>query len=354
MDEKMKQIFSSVAAIVLCIVFLWCGNKFIWKAAVDPQTDPGDDPQLSDVIEPGTSDTQQTSDTALTDSTSAVTGDTTYTSADGTTLSSEVTSTTDAQATDSAVTTAGTTTTASQQSSSEGAGSTKSTAQTTVSTTVSTTASTTASSGTSSSVTPGAGFVAAPEGYFNDALFIGDSRMVGIGSQYARVNLPGAKFYADVGLASYKIGKSEASSVDFKGQKLSAVLASNKFSKVYLMMGINELGNDYAATAKKFASIIADIQAAQPGVRIYLCANLHVTANPRTSYPKLVTNANINALNAQLKTLVNGSSVVWLDINSVFDDANGYFRSDYTSDGVHPLAKYYITWAEWFAKNVVL
>lgn len=352
MDEKMKQILSSVAAIVLCIMFLWAGKHFIWNNAIE--TDPGTDPEWSEEIEPGTSGSQ-TSD-SQTDSTTAVTDGTGFTSDSGavTTDGSSASSTASTTVYDSTAPTTTTTASAAPQSDSTPAGSTAS--QTTL-TSPNSTSSTTAQTETTASApsfTPVAGLSPAPEGYFNDALFIGDSRMVGVGSQYARVKLPGAKFYADVGLASYKIGKSESSSVDFKGQKLSAVLAANKFSKVYLMMGINELGNDISATAKKFASIIADIQAAQPGVRIYLCANLHVTANPRTNYKKLVTNANINALNNALKALSDGSSVVWLDINTEFDDANGYFRSDYTSDGIHPLAKYYILWAEWFSQNVML
>ena len=355
-SKQLKQIYSSLGAIVLCVAFLWTGKKFIWNNAVPEVVQP-DNPEAS-LTEPDTNIPQTTTldsglvtgDAGTTTTQSAVV--TILTDLSGSIITQSATQTTLTTAVSGSSTASGAVT-STGQTSSQTQGSALTQSSSTAST--ATTASTTASTSAKPSITPSGDFTAAPEGYFADALFIGDSRMVGVGSYAPQKGLlQGAKYYADTGLASYKFGKNESSSLDFKGQKFADVLASNKFGKVYLMMGINELGNNHEATAKKFSALISQIQTAQPGVLIYVCANLHVTANPKTAYPKLVNNTNINALNSALQTICDNSTIYYLDVNPIFCDEKGYFKSDLTTDGVHPKAVGYIDWAKWFEQNVIV
>lgn len=323
MDKQTKQILSSFLAIICCVAFLWVGKKYIWNNAL-PASQLPDNPLSSDIVP----------DTSLTEP--SVTGSNILPDLPGTGGAESSTVSTDPFSGQQ------NTTTLSSSTSSD-------TAQVSSTTTLSSQTSETSSQTTVSSFAPSNGFTAAPEGYFRDALFIGDSRMVGIAS-YAPFE--GANYFATVGLATYKVTTAK-SEVDNKSISFSNLLSSKTYGKIYIMLGINEIGNDRTATMKKYAELISTIRAAQPNAIIYLCANLHVTAK-RSSKGDAINNQSINSFNAALKNLCDGSTVYYLDVNPSFDDASGCLRADYTNDGVHPLAKYYKLWAEWFKQNVIL
>ena len=88
--------------------------------------------------------------------------------------------------------------------------------------------------------------------YFDDALFIGDSRTEGI-SEYG--GLDNATFFADTGLNIYDIYDTSVS-VNNKNVKIEQLLSTNKYGKIYVMMGINELGYNLDRTAKKYEEFI--------------------------------------------------------------------------------------------------
>ena len=188
-----------------------------------------------------------------------------------------------------------------------------------------------------------AGFTQSDSSYFDDALFIGDSRTVGI-KEYG--TLKNADYFCSVGLAAYKIG---TETVD--GRTLSDVLNSNEYGKIYIMLGINEVANDTEYTITQFRSLLDTVRKYQPDAVIYLEGNLHVTAAAQTQN---ITNEGINALNARLSELANeNDGVYFININEVFDDETGALTPDFTSDGIHVLGKYYETWCNWFCQNTV-
>ena len=75
--------------------------------------------------------------------------------------------------------------------------------------------------------------------YFDDALFVGDSRTLGM-SQYG--GLDNATFFADVGLTVFNAFDVSLNAGNYGSVTLSQLLSSGNFTKVYLMLGINELG----------------------------------------------------------------------------------------------------------------
>ena len=88
---------------------------------------------------------------------------------------------------------------------------------------------------------------------FDDALFIGDSRTVGI-AEYG--SLKNATYFADVGLNVY-VAQTKAIAVKNVGTvTLPQLLSQKTFGKVYIMLGINELGNDLDDITAKFSSLI--------------------------------------------------------------------------------------------------
>lgn len=367
MEQHKEDISRSIIAIVLCIAFLWTGKTFIWNQA-EPDTLPASDayPEITEIM-PGETDLPDLSglpaesvpspeqsvpdspaqtDTAPVDSPTE--GSETSFSALSFPVSqstAETVSTSANAAAVSSTTTVSSSTVNGQKSTTTTTNATSSSATTT--TTTSTTAATTTS--TTKAANP-AGFGPAPAGYFNDALFIGDSRMVGVVS-YTKFD--NAAYFATVGLSTYNLDKSASEIKENKGQTFAQILSAKKYGKVYINMGINEVGMDLGKTTNNYKNLIQRLRSASPGCLIYINANLRVTA-AKSKSDKTINNTKINKLNEALKSLTNGSDIVYLDVNPLFDDGTGALDKQYTGDNVHPKATGYKQWAEWLKNNVKL
>ena len=185
--------------------------------------------------------------------------------------------------------------------------------------------------------------------YFDDALFIGDSRTVGI-SEYGDLN--NAIFFANTGMSVYNVFEKNVSVPQVGKLKLEQLLTYKKFGKIYIMLGINELGYNQEKTLKKYKDLLKFIQEKQSNAIIYIEANLHVTAE-RSNKDKTINNININKINNEIAQLADNEKIFFIDVNEKFDDENGNLSSNYTQDNVHIYAKYYKEWSDWLSQNAV-
>lgn len=179
--------------------------------------------------------------------------------------------------------------------------------------------------------------------YFDDALFIGDSRTVGL-SEYG--NLGQAEVLADSGMSVYKIRKSSFHLRSGEKMSLDELLAARQFGKIYIMLGINELGYDFDQTVNRYREIVELIQTTQPGAIIFLKANLHITKEKSDTSP-YYNNEGIDRFNDAVSKMADGKRIFYLDVNPLFDDGQGALNPEVTSDNAHILGKYYSTWVDW-------
>lgn len=186
-------------------------------------------------------------------------------------------------------------------------------------------------------------FVESDPSYFDDALFIGDSRTVGL-NEYG--TLKNADYFCSVGLASYKI---DSEYID--GYSIYDILSYKNYGKIYIMLGINECANDFQSTVNSFANLMNTIREYQPDAIIYIMSSLHVTDTRQAQGD--ITNEMIDNLNEAQASFADDKTVFHIDINEVFDDSYGNLMSECSNDGVHVLAKYYQTWCEWLCANTV-
>lgn len=189
-------------------------------------------------------------------------------------------------------------------------------------------------------------------GYFNDAIFIGDSRTLGI-SDYA--GLDEADFYCDSGMTILKLLDAGGVTYQKTGKKedLNQVLQQKQYGKVYIMLGMNDLG--YGTTdmyLERYRNIVDQIREWQPNAIIYVMANLHVSReknNPDTEF----NNININDKNAASALLANGTDIFYLDANPLFTDSEGFLNAELSFDGVHLYAQHYDAWREFLLEHAV-
>lgn len=183
--------------------------------------------------------------------------------------------------------------------------------------------------------------------YFDDALFIGDSRTVGL-REYG--NLGNAEVVADAGMNVYKIFDKEFETATGEKKTLEEVLSERQFGKIYVMLGINELGYEYERTVSRYEELLGRIRQWQPEAKLFLEANLHITGKKSEASP-IYTNENINRFNRAVEQMADGQTSFYLDVNVLFDDEEGNLSEEYTMDNAHVLGKYYADWVDWILQH---
>lgn len=183
-----------------------------------------------------------------------------------------------------------------------------------------------------------------------NSLFIGDSRTVGL-MEYGGIE--DADFFCTVGMSVYNIHKKPVSVNNVGKVTLTELLNNKKYDKIYIMLGINEIGYEFNSIVNKYTELIEFIETKQPDAVIFIQANLHVTKS-RSDNDKVINNNAINRLNSELSKLADNKNKFYIDANPLFDDENGCLSADKSEDGAHILAKYYKEWGNWIIKQTAL
>ena len=187
-----------------------------------------------------------------------------------------------------------------------------------------------------------------PEDPFTNALFIGDSRTVGI-AEYSGITE--ADFFAFTGMSVYTAFKKESAVGSWqKGTLLADALQARQYDRVYLMLGVNELGYNFQKTVERYGEMVQQIRDLQPDAYLILESSLHVTKK-RSDTDSTFNTSNIDRMNQAQAAYADGEHIFFIDVNPAFDDETGALNQDYTFDNTHPYGKYYSKWADWLREN---
>ena len=199
---------------------------------------------------------------------------------------------------------------------------------------------------------PAPEFITVDASYFDDALFIGDSRTVGL-MQYCKELDGHATFYCQQALTIFNLLTREVVKTDHGKISIDQALQERQFGKIYLMIGINEMGtgnDDYFI--KHYQAAIERIHALQPNAIIYLEAIMHVTGRKNASDP-IFNNTRINRRNERIKTLADNVTYFYIDMNEAIDDANGNLRKDLSYDDAHLLGSSFGYWYDFLKTHAI-
>ena len=191
------------------------------------------------------------------------------------------------------------------------------------------------------------------DSYFQDALFIGDSRTVGL-YEYAEWE-DVATFYASTGLTVYKMFDTPIVEVQGQRQKetVDQALAEKQFAKIYLMIGINEMGTGTVDSfMEAYEKAVRHLQELQPDAIIYLQGIMKVTAD-RSAKGDYITNEGIQERNDRIAQLADNQKIFYLDVNPLVCDESGGMNPEETFDGVHLKAQYISIWKEFLKSHAI-
>lgn len=192
-----------------------------------------------------------------------------------------------------------------------------------------------------------AGEAAGPE-WFDDAVFIGDSRTEGF-KLFAGV--PQANYLSYTGITAFEVMEGKPV-IRWGEEKLSVLdaLARGSYGKVYLGLGINELGYyDPQGYGEVFGQLVDAVRACQPDARIYIESIIPVNEEKcaANGIPDYVSNAGVESYNAALYAMAAEKKVPILELSEVFLDENGLLPREITTDGVHFQKEGYEAWRDY-------
>lgn len=125
--------------------------------------------------------------------------------------------------------------------------------------------------------------------------------------------------------------------------RLSEVLSSSP-QKIFLLIGYNDLseGIKIDAIVSNYEKIIQTIKTRSPGTQIYIQSVLPVNYN---FYQGRVKNRDVIQLNRQIKKLSEKFDTFYLDLYSIFCDADQQLHTEFSGkDGLHLNGKAYLKW----------
>ena len=186
--------------------------------------------------------------------------------------------------------------------------------------------------------------------YFDDAVFIGDSRTEGM---ILNTGLWNTTAYVYKGLMVNTVFTKPV--VNINGEKIPVMdaLKSTNFSKVYIMLGINETGWAYSPVfQEKYKDIIDAVQEINPDAFIYIQGIIPVSDKVSSEHP-YITNSKIAEYNRLLQELAEEKEVYFIDTKNAVMSTNGALPEDAATDGIHLVNEYCQKWLDYLKTHTV-
>ena len=198
-------------------------------------------------------------------------------------------------------------------------------------------------------------FAPVPEGgpvedtYFEDAAFLGDSRTEGF---HLYSGLKAGAYYYSVGATVESVFSKKVETPAGKMPLLDA-MAEEDFGKIYVMLGVNELGWSKTETFHdQYAKVIDRLRSDHPDAEIILQSILPVSAKQEKK-KTYVNNGRIAAYNEVIFQLAEEKDCAFVDAAEAVTDENGCLRAAWNSDGVHLNVKGCRAWLEYLRTHPV-
>ena len=192
------------------------------------------------------------------------------------------------------------------------------------------------------------------ESWFEDAVFLGDSRTEGL-QLYS--GLHAGDFFWHKGMTVFRVDDPDYRQIEVDGQQMTMMeaLSRKQYAKVYIMIGINELGYPVSSYEKGLREMVDQVKQIQPNAVIYLQTLPPVNEGKaaESGLGSYINNTNVNAFNEIIVATAAEKQVALLDVARVFRSAQGDLPADMASDGVHFKRDGYQLWYAYLKCHVL-
>lgn len=169
--------------------------------------------------------------------------------------------------------------------------------------------------------------------YFDGAVFLGDSRTEGL---FLYSGLKTGHFYTAVGATVESVfSKKNFETKSGEAVPLLDAVAEQECDKIYVMLGVNELGWAKTETYRsQYAKLIERLREDHPEAKIVLQSIPPVSA-VQEAKKTYVNNERIADYNAVIQALAQEKQCYFLDVAACLTDGDGFLPKELNFDGVH-------------------
>ena len=159
------------------------------------------------------------------------------------------------------------------------------------------------------------------EGWFDDALFIGDSRTLGM---CCTRRLGEADYFSKGSMSTFTVRFWSVTDRDFYDKRLQFVLENFEYKKIFIHLGLNECGYEHPMVIEAYQELIDMIQELRPDAAIIIQSVMSVSRDKaRDEQFSLERITNLNSL---LYKLAEDNGLYYQDTNRFAADEEGYLR----------------------------
>ncbi len=173
--------------------------------------------------------------------------------------------------------------------------------------------------------------------WFSDAAFLGNSLVDG--------------FRLFSGLTTCDVYAATSMTVMGAGSLITQ-MSAEQYGKVYILLGVNEIGFDAEYFKSLYADMLDTIMEQQPDADIYIMGLTPVSAH-KSSTDRTFTMDRIRLYNETLLDLAEEKGCYYIDLVEALSDDSGYLPASVTTDGVHFAASHYQVWLEYLRTHHV-
>lgn len=186
------------------------------------------------------------------------------------------------------------------------------------------------------------------DAYFADAAFFGNSLMDGL---HSFGGLECGDFFAGTSASVISVESTKDTRLsDGSAATLLEALMEKQYARIYVLLGINELGFNQDGFVDLYRALLEKIQAGQPQAQIFVFSLTPITEK-RSENDQLFTRERVLGFNTAIKAMAEQENYIFLDLFNALSDDAGYLPEDHSTDGVHFTAETYLDWAEYLRRN---
>lgn len=181
--------------------------------------------------------------------------------------------------------------------------------------------------------------------YFSDAAFFGNSLVDGL-DRFG--GLGQGSFYAATSASVVNVDVTRGSELENGEQgTLLEAMTEKSHGKIYILLGINEIGFEPDYFAQLYGALIDRIRECEPAADIYIMSLSPVTE--KCSQDSDVFNMErIGAYNSRLYALAGEKECYYVDLCQALAGEDGYLPEESsTADGIHLISGEYPRWAQY-------
>lgn len=195
---------------------------------------------------------------------------------------------------------------------------------------------------------------AVEDSYFDDAVFLGDSRTEGL---QLFGGLAHGDYYWARGMTVFQADdpKYAVFTVDGGQYTMLGALARKRYKAVYIMIGVNELGYPVSSYEEGLGKLVDRVLELQPEAVVYLqiMPPINDTMARENGLADYINNGNLAAFNEAVVRTAAEKRVVLLDTAAVYRDEDGQLLADVASDGCHFTRGGYARWVDYLRCHVM-